>query len=343
MHQKDLPFLLEEKLNELVNIRFIERGRPSFIPIHLTGGIGDMIMDGETVRRISRKYPVFAYTKHIGAFKYFYPEIPAFTDLHSYDWHIEFNTTLRFVFNEGFSGFLLPEHQMFYEEQCNRYKANRELYAYCKKTPTHDAVMSLYAKEQGQDRRSFAGFAMGWDKEEYKIIPQEDPEDYITIHDGYDTGMKSVGNRSNKQWTLDYWTKTVRALKRYFPRYEILQLGSKTSRPIDGANKSFLNKTTITGAFDIIKKSRLHIDGDSGFVHAATKMSVPCVVMFGPTPDHFYGYPQNINLRSKACPGSCYWIKENWMEKCVLGYDNPKCMDAIEPEDVLTAVYEFLK
>lgn len=343
MYEKDLNFLLEEKNNEIAHVSFETRSSPSFIPIVLTGGIGDVIMDGQTVKFLLEKYPVLVYTKHIQAFRYFYPDIPVSTDLHPYDWHIDFNTVFRFKFTEGFSGFLIPEHKLLFEEQCTSMRSNKDTHRLSYKSPLYDSLLARFSRDFGIDRRSFADFAMGWGYRKYEYWPRDQPADYITIHDGYDAGMQIEGPRSTKQWPLDSWVTLVKALKYQFPQYKIIQLGSKNGRPIDGVDQCLLNKTTITGAFEWLKHSRLHIDGDSGLVHAATKMSVPCVVMFGPTPDYFYGYTQNVNLKSKACEGACYWIKENWMEKCVLGYKSPKCMDDIDPEYVFEAAVRLLK
>lgn len=167
---------------------------------------------------------------------------------------------------------------------------------------------------------------------------------YITIHDGYDVSYLNtlVENRATKQWNLDHWVYLVKEFKREYPGYKIFQLGSKTSRPIKGVHHNLISKTTITEAFDIISNSRLHIDGDSGLMHAATKMNVPCITLWGPTPMDFYGYRQNVNIKSSVCSHACYGLKEDWNNKCPIGYDSPKCMDAITPEQILLEIKKVL-
>jgi ADP-heptose:LPS heptosyltransferase len=108
-----------------------------------------------------------------------------------------------------------------------------------------------------------------------------------------------------------------------------------------------INKTTLPEAFDIISKSRLHIDTDSGLAHAATAMSVPVVAIFGPSPKDFYGHAQNTNLFStKTCSGGCFHLGERWqvgwMDKCPIGYQTPRCMDDVDPAMVLSAIEQRL-
>lgn len=162
---------------------------------------------------------------------------------------------------------------------------------------------------------------------------------YITIHDGYDINYHiGIDDFSNKQWPLIYWELLIKEIKKFYPDYKIIQLGTKTGRKIQGVDECLLKKTTLIECFDIISYSSLHIDGDSGLVHAASRLNVPCVVMFGPTPDYFYGYDKNINLRSDYCKDACYWINGDWMNKCPIGHKTAKCMDQLTPQRVFEAV-----
>src|SRR4029078_7585821 len=134
------------------------------------------------------------------------------------------------------------------------------------------------------------------------------------------------------------WNLLVRRIQLAYPGLDIIQLGSKTSRIIDGVTKCLVNKTTLTECFDILSKSKLHIDTDSGLAHAATAMGIPCVTMFGPTPPSFYGHSQNQNIsRGTSCSGGCFHLTRDWMDRCPIGYDSPRCMDDISTGDVLDA------
>ncbi len=164
---------------------------------------------------------------------------------------------------------------------------------------------------------------------------------YITVHDGFDANSYSLVERSStKQWPLIFWNGLVYLLKESYPDYSIIQLGrSPTARVIEGTDCR-IDKTTISEAFDLVRRSSLHIDGDSGLVHAAARMKTPCVVLWGPTPDYFYGYPQNLNIRSDACTGSCYGLTKTWMATCPASIGYAACMYGIEPKEVMRQIKE---
>jgi hypothetical protein len=65
------------------------------------------------------------------------------------------------------------------------------------------------------------------------------------------------------------------------------------------------------------------------------------VVLFGPTPVHYYGYPTNINIVSPAC-GECMEAAEDWATHCVRKLEKPVCMEAISGQMVLEAVKEVV-
>lgn len=302
---------------------------PTFIPLHLTGGMGDVILAIDAIKRLQKDFQLLIYTKHKEAFQYFYPS-PVFEIIPDYAWKLEFDTIAQFVLSDSFDGFLLEEHKKLFEAQKILFSDIRKYY-----------LIAQYGKEHGWNRRTFPLRCLGYsDEPELELMPKKESSDYITIHDGFDVNSSHLisGERSTKQWKLEHLERLAEFLHKAYPEKRIIQLGSKTGRPIKGVDECLLNKTTITEAFDILSKSCLHIDGDSGLVHAATRMQVPCVVLWGPTPEHFYGYPQNINLRSSVCADACYGKKEDWMDKCPLGYDSPKCMDEISPERVIAEI-----
>lgn len=325
----------------LGNLRYIDRASPTFIPVHLTGGIGDVIMAGQTIRDLSIGHSMVVYSGHAKAFNYFYGSEKAKPlPMPEYKWHLELNTVARFRFSGSFHKFEIPLHEELFLKQQNIFKEHPAVEEMTRNHPHKDFLISRFARERGLDRRTFALFSLGLQGNSYAVMKKEVPQKYITVHDGYDVAnFSQITGASTKQWPLRYWAELISKIKIDYPHLSVIQLGSKTGRPIPFVDKQMLNKTTIEEAFDILSKSSLHIDGDSGLVHAATVMQVPCIVMFGPTPDYFFGYPQNTNLRSgKTCENACFWINEDWMANCGTGEKSSLCMEEIKPDRVLQAV-----
>jgi hypothetical protein len=337
-----LDSLLEPELRRFNDLQRAQANDPTFIPVHLTGGIGDVIISLDTVRWLHEKCTILVYCHHIEAFKYFCPDIPCQKILPKYTWKLEFNTIAKFHFTEDFAGFLIPEHAELFKQQRDVLNKDARLEALVRTLYNKFYLISIYARERGLSRRLFPMHSLGLNcSPEYKYFPKGEVDKIITIHDGYDVHNKYlVTGRATKQWKWEHWNQLVKMLKLKYPDYKIIQLGAVTGRVIDGIDECLLNKTTIIEAFDILKTSSLHIDGDSGLVHAAARFKIPTVVMWGPTPLHFYAYPQNINLTAKVCGEACYGVNDNWMDKCAIHYPAPKCMDEITPERVMNAIYE---
>ena len=313
---------------------------PTFIPVHLTGGIGDVIISLDNIRWLHNNFKIVVYCHHIEAFKYFCPDIPCFKDRPEYTWTLEFNTIAKFHTTDHFGGFLIKEHENLFLKQRDTLFKNPRLEAIVKKEFNRFFLISNYAKEHNLSRTVFPMHTLGInEKINYNFHMGSLRQNIITIHDGYDVHNKyMVSGRATKQWKWEHWNKLVKDIKFKYPEHKIIQLGAVTGRPIDGVDDCLLNKTTIVEALNILSQSSLHIDGDSGLVHAATRFGIPSIVMWGPTPMHFYAYPQNINLTSNVCNDACYGVKENWMDKCPINYTTPKCMDEILPEHVLERI-----
>ena len=297
-----------------------------------------MVMAVDGLRRLAKDFGIVVYTYHTEALKYFCEgDFPIIKDMPDYTWHLEYNTLATFRFFDGFSGFLLKEHKELFEAHKKLFELHPQLERLVKTDSKRFFLIDGFAEEMGWDRRYFPLACLDYGKVHFDSYSKAaHSESYITIHDGFDIHNSSiVSGRATKTWKWEHWNTLVRGLKLHRPDIDIIQLGSSTSRLIDGVDISLVNKTSIKEAFDVLSKSRLHIDGDSGLVHAATRLGVPCVVLWGPTPARFYGYEQNINIVSDVCPRACYGVKENWNDKCPIGYMSPECMDQISPEEVL--------
>lgn len=339
--------LIEDLINPQINhfnfSRYVTFDDPSFIPIKLTGGIGDVICNIDTISYLQDRFEIAVHTKHLEAFKFFYKrEVPSFEVMPPYSWHLEMDNYCKFITKENFHGFLIKDHENLFLQQQAMFKLNPKINFITNDEKRRYFLISSLAKDLDRDKRSFPLLTLGYeDILEFKLSPKVESQKYITIHDGIDSSQ-NISGRATKQWKWSHWNTLIKHIKLTYPEYKIIQLGSKSSREIDGIDESLIGETTLTEAFHLLSMSKLHIDGDSGLVHAASRMQVPCVVLWGPTPIEYYGYPQNINLKSSVCSKACYGLQPNWNDKCVLGFSSPKCMDEILPEQVMKAVeYEL--
>lgn len=321
------------------------------IPVFITGGIGDNVLAVPVIRELQKHGTIELYSHYPDAYNYFrdVDATPARRDFFPVtvaDWWIEVNLIVRPMFSRIFKGFDYGERR---KEQglCEMLTdhAHAEFSFLVNNHAFYDGRIAERAVRVGLNRRTLPLAMLG-------VRPYVGVEnwprttllqDYITIHDGFDIQQKGfIKERSTKNWSRQQWEFLVAQIKASRQDLRIIQLGSTVSQKIEGVDECLLNQTNIGEAFDIISGSSLHIDGDSGLVHAAAALGVKSVVMWGPTNKEFFSYPQNVNLTGPGCAGGCWWLKKDWMKSCVLGYETPKCMDSISVDTVLNAVLENL-
>jgi hypothetical protein len=162
---------------------------------------------------------------------------------------------------------------------------------------------------------------------------------YVTVHNGYEVSNITSGRRSTKCYP--HFKEVVSALRKQFTGVKIVQLGSKTSTPIGSAHLDLLSKTTLEEASTIIGNACCHLDNESGLVHIASCHGTRCCVVFGPTPADYFGYESNVNIRPPVC-GSCWWITENWMDRCPRGFEEPPCTYTQSPSVVAQAAAKLI-
>ncbi|GLB31867.1 hypothetical protein LAD12857_37900 [Lacrimispora amygdalina] len=165
-----------------------------------------------------------------------------------------------------------------------------------------------------------------------------DSKTYITINRGADSMGRS--KMQTKVWPLDYYVEFVKLFKKEFSDIHVIQIGAKSNIEVEGVDQCIFGESLETTKW-ILKKSLLHLDCEGGLVHLATQFDTKCVVIFGPTPKHFYGYPQNINLVYDGC-NNCMGSHPDWAFECYRGFDKPECMYKITPKIVMSSVRDFL-
>jgi hypothetical protein len=159
--------------------------------------------------------------------------------------------------------------------------------------------------------------------------------EYITIHNGFDPDFETLNGTSTKCYP--YFSMVVALIKAALPDIKVVQIGAATSARIDYVDVDFVDRLTLQQSIGLIKHAALHVDNESGLVHAARCVGVRSVVVFGPTPDHYFGYPGNINIKPAEC-GGCWWTSRNWMSKCPREFEQPVCMTSQPAETIADAV-----
>lgn len=163
---------------------------------------------------------------------------------------------------------------------------------------------------------------------------------YITFNYGASVVPGKEGMIQTKVWPREYFCQFIMDFKKQHPDIKIVQLGDKNSIEFQDADLTLLDQNLEVVKY-VLANSLIHVDGEGGLVHVATQLGTKCVVLFGPTPVWFYGYPQNRNIVSPICENCCH-LKPDWYTSCVLGDEKPRCMKSITPEMVTETVNDLL-
>jgi ADP-heptose:LPS heptosyltransferase len=148
-----------------------------------------------------------------------------------------------------------------------------------------------------------------------------------------------------KSWSLRSWEEIIKYLKSM--GLYVVQVGTPTETEIPGIQDRFSGTIHETAA--LMKRAKFNIFIEGGLVHVAKAVKKKSIVLFGPTPIHVFGYPENINLRGKDCT-PCWHprgVKFDWNKVCAITrqqaiVDTPACMRSLEISDVKKAVNSLL-
>jgi hypothetical protein len=238
-------------------------------------------------------------------------------------------------------------------ETIDRFRHSRDLNEIIVAHPRLDNLLGLKAVFLNLSRMDFAhamsGISYGGDRlgipvdaathEKFGLAGRR----YVTIHNGFDAEFQTVygfASRSTKVYEL--FDAVVTGLRDHRPDLVIVQLGTKTSRAIKGVDLQLLNQTSLAETASLLAGSALHIDNESGLVHLAACVGTRSCVAFGPTPVHYFGYSQNVNIAPTEC-GGCWWVTKDWMTNCPRGFDKPICLSKTLPETVVNGVLSILE
>lgn len=171
-------------------------------------------------------------------------------------------------------------------------------------------------------------FLPGWERDGY---PQKE---YITFN--YGTDVMRAGLRQLKMWPKESYEELAELIHRSLPGMKIVQLGDGDAEKIEGCDRYVFGESMEQTKW-ILKGSLFHIDCEGGLVHLATQLGTRCIVLFGPTPLHMYGYEENSNLQSVRC-NNCMGLHEDWAYDCYQGWKAPECMRSITPDKVMEKI-----
>ncbi len=162
---------------------------------------------------------------------------------------------------------------------------------------------------------------------------------WITIHNGFDPNFVVSAKRATKCYP--HFSEIVMRVKTAQPDIIVVQIGSSTSEKLPSVDLDLVDRTNLREAAALLRDATLHIDNEGGLVHLAACFGTRSVVVFGPTPSDYFGYPHNINVDPVRC-GGCWWIDELWMDRCPRGMVQPECVFTQPPETIAALVLEAL-
>lgn len=325
-------------------VRVSEQKIDDAFPVYLSGGIGDFFLSLDFVEELNKIANFKIYTDHIDLFKSFMP-------------HIKKVESSKNILNESIKNFIVTGNTCSFKTISNGILLPDDIKNLYKTLISCDpSIMNCLRKDHhGLNELAnimvkkninlklmpFYLFKIPYKKYNcIKTYPSPIKEVFITIHNGFDTKLSQTPKQSMKVYPLENFIKLVKLIKNEYPNIKIVQLGSKTSIPIEGVDVNLIEKTNLETSFAYLNNSILHIDGDSGLVHARKFISnKKSIVLFGPTNIDFFKYEDNINIVSKSFScANCWLKKDDWNFNCVEGYESNFCMKFIKPEDIFEQI-----
>ena len=162
---------------------------------------------------------------------------------------------------------------------------------------------------------------------------------YITIYSDIE---RDISSPKVKTWPLRHLVEYVSLMKKKFPSVEIVQCGGRGDINVANVDRNFCGCDLELTKY-ILANSLLHVGCEGGLIHLATALGTKCIVLFGFTDVHFYGYNQNINIVSAVCH-PCADVFYNCMSRiCLRGAKEPPCMLSHTPQNVCEVTCNYLK
>ncbi len=168
----------------------------------------------------------------------------------------------------------------------------------------------------------------------------------------------SAGNNkiTYKNWPINYWIEFLRLILEQYPDKKIVLLGdanevdlsSKITSALNTNITSFIGRTSITEAMNIIGQSEFFIGLDGGLMHLAVALKKPTFTIWGPSSITLYGY-EKFTDRHKCvslhvtCNPCNAWINPNQTKT-----KNPEtcpdhaCLQQLLPQQVFNQLTQYV-
>lgn len=167
-------------------------------------------------------------------------------------------------------------------------------------------------------------------EEAYRNLFSQDKDfNFITLNYGWGMNKHNDAFVPCKIWPYEYYCRLASMIKEKYPSIRLVQI-AKGEAPRIPSTDMILKDLDMEVLKYVLRYSLLHIDSEGGMVHLATQLGTKCLVAFGPTPVHFFGYESNINVVSKKCSDCCFLHED--FASCFRGLREPECMYSLTPE-----------
>ncbi len=180
-----------------------------------------------------------------------------------------------------------------------------------------------------------------------RVFPVEFPTPVVDVATPR-VAIVPVSRRENKNWPVDNFLQTARALQQEF-QASIFLFGSKADHAVcekirselisgnpHGAVVNLAGKTSLVEMGGWFTQMNLVLVNDSGPLHLAAALGIPVVTLFGPTDPRRtgpYGEGHRVITSEMVC-------RPCFAKVCKL--PKVECMNRISPSTVITAAREVL-
>ena len=165
-------------------------------------------------------------------------------------------------------------------------------------------------------------------------------------------GIAPMANWSLKCWPVENWNELIDdlAARRNFKVVVFGKAGNdpysmKVASEISRKAVSAIDKFTLRETGALLERCRLFISSDSGLLHFASCLKVPCLGLFGPTGSkHYYPYSFRSGVAQSKADLSCMpCSRSRNFARCKAEGGSAPCMKFISPEEVLKSLEISLK